>query len=101
MSTKHPHLTADEIKKVAKLARLHIDDSEIPAHVKNLSDILDLIAEIDSKDTSSVIPMTSPFQDAKLPLRKDIVTEQNQRAILQKLAPQVEGGLYIVPKVIE
>lgn len=99
--SQNTKISSDEIIKVAHLARLHVEEQEIDNHVRNLSKILDLIAEISTIDTTNVLPMTSPFEDAKLPLRDDQIVHQDERQVLQALAPQVEGGLYIVPKVIE
>lgn len=101
MSTQDSHITAAEVRKVAHLARLRFDEAEIQGHVQNLSNILDMIAEISAKDTSNLLPMSSPFQDAVSPLRKDEVTEHPDRSLLQDLAAQVAEGLYVVPKVIE
>lgn len=94
-------ITEQEVNKVAHLARLRINSEEAIKHAKNLNNILDLIAHINSVDTQGVEPMSSPFADASLPLRVDQVTESDQRQLLQSLAPQVESGLYLVPQVIE
>lgn len=101
MSSSTPGITVAEIKKVAHLARLHLEEADVKAFSQSLPRILELIAELSSQDTSKVQAMTSPFQDAKLALRPDEVTAENQRDLLQKLAPNVTEGLYIVPKVIE
>ncbi len=102
LSTQHEFKISEaEIKKVASLARLHLDEQETPVHVTNLSNILELITHINAKDTSGVTPMASPFMDATLALREDCVTEPNQREQVLKLAPLTESGLYLVPQVIE
>ena len=93
-------LDADEIKKIAMLARLQIDEADVPGYVTNLSNILDLVAQMEAVDTDGVIPMSHP-QEAVQRLREDVVTEKNQRETFQKLAPAAENGLYLVPKVIE
>jgi len=93
-------LTPDEVRSIARLARLAISDQDIPRYADNLSRILDFVAQLDKADTTSVAPMAHPL-DMDQRLRADAVTETNQRDLFQKNAPQVEAGLYLVPKVIE
>ena len=93
-------LDNEEIEKIANLARLQIDAADIPGYTENLSNILDLVAQMDSVNTDDVTPMAHPL-DAVQRLRADEVTEQDQREHFQKHAPKVEDGLYLVPKVIE
>lgn len=94
-------LDADEIKKIAMLARLQIDESDIPSYVTNLSNILDLVAQMEAVNTDGVIPMSHPQEEAGQRLREDIVSEENQREAFQAIAPATDDGLYLVPKVIE
>jgi aspartyl-tRNA(Asn)/glutamyl-tRNA(Gln) amidotransferase subunit C len=93
-------LDADDVKKIAYLARLKIDDADIPSYVSNLTNILDLVEEMSSVDTEGVLPMSHPM-DAVQRLREDVVTETDQRDDFQKIAPKTEDGLYLVPQVIE
>jgi aspartyl-tRNA(Asn)/glutamyl-tRNA(Gln) amidotransferase subunit C len=93
-------LQKDDIEKIAHLARLAIGTEDIAAYTHNLSSILDLVEQMNAVDTSGVTPMAHPL-DAQQRLRADVVTEQNQREHFQANAPQVEAGLYLVPKVIE
>lgn len=93
-------LDRSEVEKIAHLARLHISEQDIPEYTKNISNILALVDQMQSIDTSSVTPMASPV-DAKARLRADSVTETNQRDTLQAPAPAVENGLFLVPQVIE
>ena len=93
-------LDSDDVKKIANLARLQIDEADIPGYAKNLSNILGLVEQMDAVDTDSVTPMAHPL-DAVQRLRPDEVTEQNQREHFQEHAPKVEDGLYLVPQVIE
>jgi aspartyl-tRNA(Asn)/glutamyl-tRNA(Gln) amidotransferase subunit C len=93
-------LGPDEVKNIAHLARLNINDSDIEPMAKNLSSILDLVEQMNAVDTSDVTPMAHP-QDLTQRLRADEVLEENQRERFQKIAPQTENGLYLVPKVIE
>jgi len=93
-------LTNTEVRKVARLARLAMNETEIEASRSQLSGIFNLIAEMQAVDTKGIEPM-SHAQDLSQRLREDTVTEANQRALFQSIAPQVEAGLYLVPQVIE
>jgi len=93
-------ITYDEIKKIAHLARIKITEEEANATIKKLSGILNLIEEMQKVETTNISPM-SHAQSVTQRLRDDIVTEINQTEKLQKIAPEVNGGLYIVPQVIE
>ena len=93
-------LDSETVKKIANLARLQIEESDVPGYASNLSNILDLVAQMDSVQTDEVEPMAHPL-DAVQRLRPDVVTEQDQREHFQEHAPKVEDGLYLVPQVIE
>ncbi|WP_435628051.1 Asp-tRNA(Asn)/Glu-tRNA(Gln) amidotransferase subunit GatC [Candidatus Ferrigenium straubiae] len=93
-------LTTQDVEKVARLARLAMSDAEIETARSQLSGIFSLIEEMQAVDTSGITPM-SHAQDVSQRLREDVVTETNQRELFQAIAPQVEAGLYLVPKVIE
>ena len=93
-------LGPDDVKNIAHLARLDIDQNAIDDYASNLSSILDLVEQMNSVDTTDVLPMAHP-QDVAQRLRDDVVSEQNQREQFQKIAPQIEDGLFLVPKVIE
>ena len=95
-------MTSDksEVSKIAELARLEITDEEIDDIESRITEILLLIDQMQSVDTDSIVPMSHPL-DGKQILRSDTVSEANKRDELQKLAPKVENGLFLVPKVIE
>ncbi len=93
-------LTIDDVKKVARLARLAVSEQEAQTAHAQLSNIFGLIAEMQAVDTAGIEPM-SHAQDVTQRLREDKVTEANQRELFQSVAPQVEAGLYLVPQVIE
>lgn len=93
-------LTIDDVKRVAHLARIAVDDAEAGAVLVQLSGIFKLIEQMQAVDTTGIAPM-SHAQDLMLRLREDAVTEHDQREQFQAVAPQVEAGLYLVPKVIE
>jgi aspartyl-tRNA(Asn)/glutamyl-tRNA(Gln) amidotransferase subunit C len=93
-------LSIDDVKKVARLARLAMSAEEAQAAHAQLSNIFGLIAEMQAVDTTGIEPM-SHAQDVTQRLRADVVSETDQRALFQSIAPQVEAGLYLVPQVIE
>lgn len=93
-------LDKSEVEKIAHLARLHISEEDVGEVTNRITDILALIDQMQSVNTDSVDPLAHPL-DVVQRLRADKVTEENQREQLQKLAPQTEQGLFLVPKVIE
>jgi len=93
-------LTADDVNKIAHLARLGIDKQDVAAYANDLSGMLDLMNKMSEVNTDDVEPMAHPMDQAQR-LRTDDVTESNHREAFQAIAPQVEAGLYLVPKVLE
>jgi aspartyl-tRNA(Asn)/glutamyl-tRNA(Gln) amidotransferase subunit C len=93
-------LTLDEVRRVAHLARIAVDDAEAQAALGQLSDIFGLIEEMQAVDVTGIEPM-SHAQDIMLRLRDDAAIEPDQHTLFQSIAPQVEADLYLVPKVIE
>jgi aspartyl-tRNA(Asn)/glutamyl-tRNA(Gln) amidotransferase subunit C len=93
-------LSLDDVKRVAKLARIEIGEEEAATALGQLSSIFSLIQQMRAVDTTAIAPM-SHAQDVTQRLRPDVVTEADQRELFQSIAPQVEAGLYLVPKVIE
>ncbi len=93
-------LSRAEVESIAHLARLQITPDEEPAYVDNLSRIIDFVAQLERADTDGVEPMAHPLNMTQ-PLRTDEVIESNQRELFQENAAATEGGLYLVPKVIE
>lgn len=93
-------LKIEEVRKIAHLARLQIDDSDLDRYATDLSNILALFDQMNQIDASGIAPMAHPM-DATQRLRPDEVTELDQRDKFQAIAPDVKKGLYRVPKVIE
>ena len=93
-------ISRKDIEKVAELARIRVDDEQVSALEKDLGNILDLVDQLGAADTDSVEPMAHPL-DAVQRLRADEVTETNQRAHFQAVAPATDSGFYLVPAVIE
>lgn len=93
-------LKPEDVKSIAQLARLEIRDADIPAYTDNLSRILDFVQQLEAAETGAVAPMAHPLEMSQR-LRADEVSEHDQRDLYQENAPQVDAGLYLVPKVIE
>jgi aspartyl-tRNA(Asn)/glutamyl-tRNA(Gln) amidotransferase subunit C len=93
-------LDSSQVEKIAHLARLAIREQDIPGYARELSKILELAEQMNAVDTAGVAPMAHPL-DMAARLRPDEVREQDRRTEFQGIAPQVDGGLYLVPKVIE
>jgi aspartyl-tRNA(Asn)/glutamyl-tRNA(Gln) amidotransferase subunit C len=93
-------LSLDDVTRIANLARIELSDEEVRTTLTQLSSIFSLIEQMQAVDASAITPM-SHAQDVTQRLRDDTVTETDQRRLFQAIAPQVEAGLYLVPKVIE
>jgi aspartyl-tRNA(Asn)/glutamyl-tRNA(Gln) amidotransferase subunit C len=93
-------LSDDQLRRLARLARIAIRPEESAAVADRLSRVLGLIDQMRRVDTAGIEPMAHA-QDLVQPLRVDSVTETDQRERYQTVAPAVEEGLYLVPKVIE
>jgi aspartyl-tRNA(Asn)/glutamyl-tRNA(Gln) amidotransferase subunit C len=93
-------LSDDQIRRLARLARIALEPGETGEVGKRLNRILELVGEIQAVDTAGVEPMSHAL-DLVQRLRDDQIAEGNQRELYQSVAPAVEDGLYLVPKVIE
>ena len=93
-------LKTEDVRNIAQLARLQIEDEAIEQYARDLSNVLELVEQMNVLDTSGITPMAHPL-DATQRLREDAVTEVNLRDKFQSIAPDVENGLYRVPRVIE
>jgi len=93
-------LSDDQVRRLARLARIAIRPEETAAVLERLNRVLALVEEMRRVDTTGVEPMAHA-QDLVQRLRPDVVTESDQHLLYQSVAPAVEGDLYLVPKVIE
>lgn len=89
-----------EIKKLAHLARLEIRPEALDEVAERISNVLNLVDQLQALDTAHVEPMAHPL-DAVQRLRADEVSEPNCRDAFLAIAPATENGLYLVPKVID
>ena len=93
-------LTAADVQRIAHLARIEITPEEAADVRAKLERIFALIETMRAVDTTGIVPMAHA-QDVVLPLRADVVTDSDQHELYQSVAPAVQGGLYLVPKVVE
>ncbi len=93
-------LTLDDVHRIAHLARIEIDATAAAEVHRKLEAIFAMINELQAVDTTGIVPMAHA-QDVMLPLREDTVTAVDQRTLFQSVAPAVEDGLYLVPRVVE
>ena len=93
-------LERTDVEKIAHLARLAVSEQELDSVAGDLSNILELVEQMNAVDTTGVEPMAHPLHMVQR-LRADEVSESDQRDHFQSIAPQTEEGLYLVPRVIE
>ena len=93
-------LTPDQLQRIAPLARIDVSAEEAQGVAERLNRVLGLIDQLQAVDTEGIEPMSHALDVAQR-LRPDAVTEPDQRDDFQAIAPAVEQGLYLVPKVIE
>ncbi|MES9941260.1 MAG: Asp-tRNA(Asn)/Glu-tRNA(Gln) amidotransferase subunit GatC [Candidatus Thiodiazotropha sp. 6PLUC2] len=93
-------LDRSDVEKIAHLARMALDEKQVEGYATELSKILELVEQLEAAETDDIEPMSHPLHMAQR-LRQDEVTEADRREENQAVAPQVENGLYLVPKVIE
>ena len=93
-------VTQQDVEKVALLARLAISESDLPEVTDRFARVLDLVGELNTIETESVVPMSN-HHDMQQRLRPDTVTRVNEREALMASAPASDQGYYLVPKVID
>lgn len=94
------NIDPNEIKKIAHLARIALDENEVVQFSQSISQLLTLVDQMQAVDTSNIEPLFHPLEMTQR-LREDTTITENQRDTLLALAPQSEDGLYLVPQVIE
>lgn len=93
-------LSPEQVRQVARLARLQLNPEQVAPYATQLSNILQMVDRLSSADTANVSPMAHPL-DMVQRLRPDVISEPNRRDDYQAIAPETQDGLYLVPKVIE
>jgi aspartyl-tRNA(Asn)/glutamyl-tRNA(Gln) amidotransferase subunit C len=104
MASNNATLTPEDIGRIAQLARLELSADEQAAMLAQLNGFFGIVEQMRAVDTSGVEPLYTPLsaiEDVTLRLREDAVTEPDQREANMANAPAREGGLFLVPKVIE
>jgi aspartyl-tRNA(Asn)/glutamyl-tRNA(Gln) amidotransferase subunit C len=94
-------LSAHDVQNIAHLARLAIGEQQVPEYAQTLSKIVSFIEQLNAADTAAVEPMAHPLAGQVQRMRADEVLDEDRHQKYQRNAPQVEAGLYLVPKVIE
>ena len=93
-------LNPEEVVRIARLARIELSPAELETTRSQLNGILGFIEQLQSVSTDNIVPMAHAV-DVVQRLREDKVIEADRRNAFQSVAPEVEAGLYLVPKVIE
>lgn len=97
-------LTAQDIERVATLARLELRPGETERHLAQINGFFSIVEAMQAVDTRGIEPLAHPvaaIEDVRLRLREDVVSEPDNRQANQQSAPAVERGLFLVPKVID
>ena len=90
----------EDVLKIAHLARLGIQQTQVESYALDLSNIMNLAEQMNLVDTSDIEPMAHPLDHSQR-LRADVVSETNQRDELQQNAPDTKNGFFLVPRVID
>ena len=93
-------LNLEDVARIALLSRIELSPAERDTTRDQLNGILGFIEQLQAVDTTGIEPMAHAV-DVIQRLRPDAVTETDRRADFQALAPEAEGGLYLVPRVVE
>ncbi len=93
-------VTPDDVRRIARLARIAAPEDRLAALADELNGILDWIEQLNEVDVTGVEPMTSAVA-AALPMREDVVTDGDMRDDVLANAPRSEEGFFVVPKVVE
>jgi len=91
-------VSTEEVRKIAYLARLGVDDDKLADYAQEINSVLSLVDQLNAIDTTNIEPMAHPLH-ASQRLRADEVTESDQRDVLQQGAPDVKNGLFVVPSL--
>jgi aspartyl-tRNA(Asn)/glutamyl-tRNA(Gln) amidotransferase subunit C len=93
-------IDTDTARKVAKLARIRVEEADLAALAGELSGILGFMEQLNEVDVSGIEPMTS-VTPMRLKRRADVVTDGDMQAAILKNAPDAREGFFAVPKVVE
>ena len=97
-------LNSHDIARIANLARLELDPAQSERMLAQMNGFFAIVEQMRAVDTTGIEPLAHPVAaigDIALRLRDDVVSEPNNREANQRSAPEVQNGLFLVPKVIE
>ena len=100
MSEPQNGVTADTVRKIARLSRIRVEEERLAPMADELNGILGWIEQLNEVDVEGVKPMTSAV-DMEAPLREDAITDGNKRDEVLANAPKAEDGFYVVPRSVE
>lgn len=100
MSAPETGVTAETVRKIARLSRLHVEETRLAPLADELNGILGWIEQLNEVDVEGVEPMTSAV-DMKAPLRTDKITDGGKREAVLANAPKSDSGFYVVPRSVE
>jgi aspartyl-tRNA(Asn)/glutamyl-tRNA(Gln) amidotransferase subunit C len=100
MANPENGVSADDVKKIARLSRLHVETDQLQPLADDLNGILGWIEQLNEVDVEGVEPMTSAV-DMPAPLRKDVITDGGKREDILKNAPKKDDGFFVVPRSVE
>jgi len=91
---------SDTVRRIARLARIAVDDEQVASMEKELNALLAWVEQLSEVDVEGVTPMTSVVEQ-KLKMRADLVTDGGRPEDILRNAPMSEEGFFVVPKVVE
>jgi len=100
VSVAENSVTAETVRKIARLSRLHVDEDRLAPLAEELNGILGWIEQLNEVDVEGVAPMTSAV-DMQAPLRMDKITDGQKRDDVLANAPKSDSGFYVVPRSVE
>ena len=100
MSDPKGAVSADDVKKIARLSRLHVEEGRLQPLADDLNGILGWIEQLAEVDVEGVEPMTSAV-DMAAPMRKDEISDGGKRDDVLKNAPKSDDGFFVVPRSVE
>ena len=100
MSNPQNAVSADDVKKIARLSRLHVEADQLQPLADDLNGILGWIKQLGEVDVEGVEPMTSAV-DMAAPMRKDEITDGGKRDDVLQNAPKKDDGFFVVPRSVE
>ena len=99
-STSGGAVSAEDVKKIARLSRMHVEADRLQPLADDLNGILSWIEQLSEVDVEGVEPMTSAV-DMAAPMRTDEISDGDKRDDVLKNAPKKDDGFFVVPRSVE